>query len=329
MKKSILIIISCFIITISSAQTIKQLKGKAIDISQLTNRLNHITDSAGVTGLQVAVINNNRIAYTHSFGLKDTEKQLKLDDSTAMYAASLTKTVSAYLFLRLVDKGVFNLDKPVQQYLKKPIGDYPKWKDLGDDTASFNKITPRMLLSHSSGMPVLRALYNNKVSLIARPGQKFYYSNEGFNLLGFMIEEYTGKRLEVLAKQEVFAPLNMTHTSMIWQPEFENDYAIAYFKDGKKYGSERRSDARAAGSMTTTAGDYAKFVIALQTRYGLSAGAFNEMFSPQIYIHTKKGFGPEKDSLTNEYQSISLSWGLGVGLIKSPLRASLFSCRAW
>jgi CubicO group peptidase (beta-lactamase class C family) len=327
MKNSILIIVTflCFSAALAQkATTIKQLDGTTASTKLIAERINRIITDGHVTGVQVAIINNNKIVWLNSFGLKNTEKAEPLNDSTAMYAASFTKTVTAYLFLRLVDKGVFSLDKPVQQYLKKPIAQYPKWKDLADDTAAFNKVTPRMLLSHSSGMPILRGMYNNKVSLIAKPGQKFYYSNEGMNLLGVMIEDYTGTRLEVLAKREIFAPLHMNNTCMIWDSAYNKNYSLAYYKDGKTYGSERRSESRGAGSMTTIAADYAKFVIALQTRYGLSKGLFDQMFSPQIAIRSRKGFGPERDSLTNEYAKIGLSWGLGVGLINTPYGKAYF-----
>jgi len=230
------------------ATGIKQLNGKTVSSTSIQKRVQQIVDSAKLAGLQVAIVNDNKIIWTESFGFKDIENQQKLNDSTVMYAASLTKPVSGYIFMRLAEKGIFSLDKPVRDYLKKPIAEYPKWKDLADDTAAFNRITPRMLLSHSAGLPVLRQLYGNKTNLIAKPGEKFYYSNEGINLLGFMIEEYTGKKLEDIASEEVFAPLQMPRTSMIWEHSFENNFSFAYFKDGKKYGSERRESSRAAGS---------------------------------------------------------------------------------
>jgi CubicO group peptidase (beta-lactamase class C family) len=64
-----------------------------------------------------------------------------------------------------------------------------------------------MQLSHSSGLLVLRFLYNDRVNLIASPGKKFYYSNEGMNLLGVIIEEQTGQKLENIAKELVPDPL--------------------------------------------------------------------------------------------------------------------------
>lgn len=317
MKKLILLVACCLILTVSDAQqakTIKRLDGQSIPTSVLIARLNHILDSAKVTGLQVAIINNKKTVWTHSFGLKNVEQQVALNDSTVMYAASLTKVVFSYLFLRLVDQGIFDLDKPIYTYLKLPIAEYPKWKDLGEDITAFRQITPRMILSHSSGMPVLRGLYKDSPRLIAKPGEKFYYSNEGMNLLGFIVEEYTGKGLDVLTKEEIFGPFQMKYTSMVWEPKFEKNFSYAYFKDGKKYGSERRTSSRGAGSMTTTASDYAKFVVNLMNRRGLSKKNYEEMLSPQIRVLSQRGFGPRKDSLTADNDPMNLSWGLGTGV---------------
>ncbi|WP_343534943.1 serine hydrolase domain-containing protein [Pedobacter sp.] len=303
---------------------IKQLNGQSISAEVLQKRITHLVDSAKIAGLQVAIVNHNKTVWTSSFGCKDMENQMPLNDSTVMYAASLTKPVSAYLFLRLVDRGIFKLDQPIRSYLKKPIGQYPKWKDLAEDTISFNRITPRMLLAHSSGLPVLRQLYGNKTNLIAKPGEKFYYSNEGINLLGFMVEEYTGKTLEVIAKEEVFGSLQMQRTSMVWEKSFENNFSYAYFKDGKKYGSERRQSSRAAGSMTTTATDYARFYIQLMTGKGLRKASLQQMLAPQIAVTSKRGFGSLKDSLTHENDAMQLAWGLGIGLFQSPYGKGFF-----
>lgn len=320
MKKLMLAIAFCLGLTASNAQnakTIKQLNGRTVSTEALTARLDQLLDSAEVAGLQVLILNNKKPVWAKSFGFKDVERQMPLNDSTVMYAASLTKAVFGYLFMRLVDKGILDLDKPIRDYLKLPISEYPKWKQLGEDTVSFDKITPRMILSHSSGMPVLRAVYGDQLRLIAKPGEKFYYSNEGMNLLGFVLEEYTGKSLKVWTTEEVFGPLQMKRTSMVWEPEFEKNFSYAYYKDGKKYGSERRESTRAAGSMTTTATDYAKFVANLMERKGLSKKGYDQLLSPQILVKSKRGFGPLKDTLTTDNDRIQLAWGMGIGLFKS------------
>lgn len=324
----LLLILTCVLgihpVFAQQTANIKHIDGKSVSTGSITTRLQQLVDSVKIAGLQVAIVNGNKTVWTGSFGYKDIENQQRLNDSTVMYAASLTKPVAGYIFLRLAEKGIFSLDKPVHLYLKKPIGEYPKWKDLADDTASFNLITPRMLLSHSSGLPVLRHLYGNKTNLIAKPGEKFYYSNEGINLLGFIIEEYTGRKLEDIAREEVFGPLQMDHTSMIWEKSFEKNFSFAYFKDGKKYGSERRETSRAAGSMTTTASDYARFFINLMAEKGLKRTSYQQMLSPQIRVTSKRGFGPLRDSATHENDAIKLSWGLGIGLFQSPYGKGFF-----
>lgn len=327
MTKFLIILTCSFYLSSSFAQNstrIKHLNGQSVSTSSIQKELEQLVDSAKIAGLQVAIINGNKTVWTSSFGYKDIENKQRLNDSTVMYAASLTKPVAGYIFLRLVEKGIFNLDTPIHFYLKKQIGEYPKWKDLAADTVSFNLITPRMLLSHSSGLPVLRQLYGNKTNLIARPGEKFYYSNEGINLIGVVIEEYTGRKLEDIAREEVFGPLQMPYTSMIWEKSFESNFSYAYFKDGKKYGSERRESSRAAGSMSTTADDYAKFFINLMKERGLNRASYQQMLFPQIRVTSKRGFGPLRDSVTHENDAIKLSWGLGIGLFQSPYGKAFF-----
>jgi CubicO group peptidase (beta-lactamase class C family) len=69
-----------------------------------------------------------------------------------MAAASLTKAVFAYLVLQLADKRLLDLDKPVYQYLPKPLPEYPDYTDLATDPR-YQRITARRLLSHTSGLP--------------------------------------------------------------------------------------------------------------------------------------------------------------------------------
>jgi CubicO group peptidase (beta-lactamase class C family) len=223
-------------------------------------KLAKIVDSAKIAGLSVVVINDDRIAYQNYFGVRDTRTNAKPDANTVFYAASFTKPLFAYAFLKLVEKRIFDLDKPVYTYLKKPIGEYERFKDLAGEK-DFEKITARMILSHSSGLPILRGFYNDKLILIVPPQTRFYYSNEGMNLLGLIVEEHTGQKLETLVDGLVFAPLGMKRSGMIWRKEFEDNYAFGHDKNQTLIGAQKRTSSRAAGSMVTTAADYALFVM--------------------------------------------------------------------
>ena len=88
---------------------------------------------AGVTGLSVAVLNDARVVYSRRFGWKDRDAGTTLDDATVFGAGSLSKTVFAYVVLLLAKDGIIDLDKPLQQYLSRPLAEYPRYVDLAGD----------------------------------------------------------------------------------------------------------------------------------------------------------------------------------------------------
>ncbi|UOQ70390.1 serine hydrolase domain-containing protein [Hymenobacter cellulosilyticus] len=303
----------------AQAQTsspVRQLLGPARSSAQLTARLARVVDSAHVAGLSVLVLNRGRIVYEQFFGTKDRRTGEAFGPETVSYAASLTKPVTAYLCLRLVDQGVVALDTPVYRYLKRPITAYEKWQDLAQDPA-FARVTIRMLLSHSAGLPILRGFYGPKLETIAEPGTRFFYSNEGYNLLGTVLEERTGLDLQTLAEQELFGPLDMSHTSFVWQPRFAADRAVAHDQAGKVLGFEQRLRARGAGSMVTTPRDYAAFLRQVLARKGLSRQLYRLVFTSQIKVTSPRGWGPGRDSTARQPDPLAKAWGLGWGLFTS------------
>ncbi|WP_276480086.1 serine hydrolase domain-containing protein [Paraflavitalea pollutisoli] len=331
MKSFALLLCSMAIATTGFAprtETVPMLDGRSsITNEQLTQKIKAIVEAQRVTGLSMVVMKDSVIIYRNYFGVRNASTNQPFTDNTVSYAASLTKPLFSYLFLKLVDKGLFDLDKPVYTYLKKPIAEYEKWKDL-DKQPDFKKITARMLLSHSAGLPVLRYFYGDSttLTLINKPGKAMYYSNEGMNLLGFVVEDHTGTDLQTLAKEYIYDPLGMKHTAMVWQSAYEADYAVGHDNTGKVLGAEKRSSARGAGSMVTTAADYSRFVASVLSGKGLSAKLQEQYLKPQIRVTSKRGFGPLRDSLTNksEFRNIDLSWGLGWGLIKTPHGKAFF-----
>jgi CubicO group peptidase (beta-lactamase class C family) len=323
MKLFCLVTLGCFLtnfLTVicfgQNSKQIRRIDNSKIPVEKLTAEIEQIVSEAKITGLSAVIINDNKIVYQHSFGVKDKRTNAKNDAETVFYAASFTKPLFAYAFLKLVEKKIFDLDKPVHIYLKKPIGEYEKWKDLANEK-DFQKITARMILSHSSGLPVLRQLYNDKLSLLAHPNTRFYYSNEALNLLGFVVEEYTNRKLEDLIKESVFEPLKMKRSAMIWQKNFDDNFAFGYDKNETLIGAQKRTSSRAAGSMVTTANNYARFVLAMMKKENLSKKTFKEMLSPQIRVESERGFGPLRERFSSKYKNIKLAWGLGWGLFET------------
>jgi CubicO group peptidase (beta-lactamase class C family) len=315
----------CLLGTLKIHAQIQRLDGSTIMANDISTNLQNLVQTHHITGLNVAIVHQNQVVYQQAFGVKDSRSNAPLSIQTVQYAASLTKPVFAFLFLQLVEKGLFELDKPIATYLKKPISDYPKFKDLAAEP-HFPRITPRMILSHTSGLPVLRQLYGDSLYCLAEPTTKFYYSNEAYNLLGFVVEEWTGKTLEAWARVLIFDPLSMHNTGLVWQPNFETNYALGHDAAGKVIGAQKKTTARGAGSMVTTPTDYAQFLIAMMQGKGLGVSAQNwaTMTTPQYFIKTKRGFGPARDSFSTEYANIRFAWSLGFATYQSAAGKVIF-----
>ncbi len=271
-----------------------------------------------MTGLSIAIINDSKIAYVNSFGFRNKEERQALTQNTVMYGASFTKAVFAYLVMQLVEEEALDLDKPVHQYLAKPLPEYEKYKDLAGDER-YKLITARMLLSHTSGFPNWRWFNpDEKLDIKFAPGSKYSYSGEGISLLQFIIEEGIKKNVGEMMRERIFNPFGMTRTSMIWKTSFENDYAIGYDENEKPLGHRRRDEVQAAGSMDTTISDYARFMQAVMQGKNLKSRFRDEMFKPQIQIFSKQQFPTPSVETTDENRKIELSYGLGWGLFRTP-----------
>lgn len=312
-------------ITLNSNQTkIKRLDGSTISSIEIEKTVNRLVSAARVTGIAIAIINDSKVAYVKSFGLKNKEEGKPLAEQTIMYGASFTKAVFAYLVMQLVEEGVIDLDKPVYQYLEKPLPEYEKYKDLAGDER-YKLITGRMLLSHTCGFPNWRWINpDEKLDIKFTPGSKYSYSGEGINLLQFAIEAKTGKSVGQMMHEKIFKPFGMTRTSMTWDDRFEDDYAIGYDENEKALGHRKRTSARAAGSMDTTISDYARFIEAVMQGRGLKAQTKNMMLSPQIQIFSKHQFPTPSTETTDENKKIHLAYGLGWGLLQSPYGKAYF-----
>lgn len=304
-------------------KNIKKPDGGSISTKFIDQTVKKLMDTAGVTGLCVGIINNNQPAYIKAYGYKNKVLNELNDTSTCFYAASLTKVVFAYIVVQLAQEGVIDLDKPLYTYLPKPIPEYDNYKELaGDDR--WKLITARECLDHSTGFPNWRS-NDQKMAIYFTPGSHYSYSGEGLMLLQMVVEEITHRKLEDMAQERVFKPFHMTRTSFIWQPRFENDYANGHGIEEDTIKKDRYKEAYGAGSMETTIGDYSRFVSALLNKKGLNEKYWNEMFSPQIAINaTTQMFSLNVADTTSANKVIELSYGLGIGLFKTPYGRAFF-----
>jgi len=143
-----------------------------------------------------------------------------------------------------------------------------------------------------------------------------------------IIENIKGQSLEALAKERIFKPLRMHHTSYVWEVEFEHDYAVGHAMNGDTLSFHKRTHANAAGSLETTTGDYSRFLAAVMRSTGLSTTARNEMLSPQVAIYSKQEFPSLNIETTKANRPINLSYGLGWGLFTSAYGRVYFQRRS-
>jgi CubicO group peptidase (beta-lactamase class C family) len=313
-------------VTSAGAQgaTIERLDGSKITSAEVDATVMRVIHAAEVTGAGIAIFDKGKVVYLKTYGVRDKEKNLPLTENSVMSAASFSKVAFAYMVMQLVDEKRLDLDKPIYQYLPKPLPEYPVYKDLAGD-ARHKKITARMLLSHTSGFPNWRWFNEDrKLNISFEPGSRYAYSGEGINLLQLVVETITNKPLQELMKTYVFEPFGMTRSSMVWESRFESDYANGYDEWGRSLGPQRRPEANAAGSMQTTVADFARFMQAVLQGKRLSKQTREWMLSPQVQIFSKHEFPTLVNETTEENKPIRLSYGLAWGLYWTPYGKAFF-----
>jgi CubicO group peptidase (beta-lactamase class C family) len=295
-----------------------RIDGHALTSAEIDGTITHAMQGAEVPGMALALINHGKVVYLKAYGVRNMSPKEPLTTNSVMVVASLTKVVTAYLAMQLVDKHVLDLDKPVHEYLPRPLSEYPAWRDIANDPRS-KLITARMLLSHTAGFNNWRYFDpNHRLVINFQPGTRYSYCGECFRLVQLVLETITKKPTDELMQERVFRPLGMTRTSLVWQRAWESNHADGYDEYGRLLGIQRRITPDAAGSMQTTIADYAKFTQAVISGRGLSQQGHTQMLSTQIAIRSKVEFPTLMQDTTDANKDIQLSYGLGVGLYHSP-----------
>jgi CubicO group peptidase (beta-lactamase class C family) len=282
-------------------------------------------------GMAIAVIDHGKVGHVHAYGIRNAKGD-PLTTDTVMYGASLTKTVFAYSVMQLVDQGKLKLDTPIKDDLDKPLPSYPPdpvfpdkygpYRSLAND-ARWEKITPRMCLTHSTGFHNFWfSEPDQKLHIHFDPGTRFSYSGDGFILLQFVIEH--GQSSQGLGidvndlTQSIFKKLGMTRTSLVWRDDFAANLADGWNDQGKVQEHDQRSKVHASGSMDTTISDISKFAAALVRGDGLSAASRGEITKPSLHITTAHLFPLFQPALPLTQQRKDLAAGLGVVVFDGP-----------
>lgn len=277
--------------------------------------LDGLLKEANVPGASVAVV-QDKIIISQEAGIVDIRTSQKISPDTVFEAASLSKSVFAYIVLKLIEGGLLSkpgesaesgLDTPlyeIAEFGPPHLRMHPNYKLL----------TARMILSHQAGLPNWFQP-NEPENFQSDAGNAFHYSGVAYCFLNEVIEKKLGKSLHEIS-QGMFKRLGMMHSSFVAHEE-ESPERInkAVGHDINKQPDLREHFPRTqrpnpAASMFTTADEFAKFLIACANDPFIK----KYMFEPQIsMLRDQKGI----DQKVPLKALSSLQWGLGVGLQKS------------
>ena len=257
-----------------------------------------------VPGAALAIVRDGELVYSKGWGVQRAGESSPITEQTVFPAASLSKPVFAYGALMLVRDGMLDLDRSLSDYLKEPY-------IQGDDR--LQKITARMVLSHTTGFPNWRPGFwtgsPKPLKIQFEPGTKFRYSGEGYNYLQLVVENITGKELDIYMRDAVLNPLGMHDSRFVWDETFKFKTAIPHNRWGRAVDKWHWQPDKTMGAATlfTTIEDYARFLSAML----LTADSYEHTANPTQKLSPKyleKMLQPQIE--INHQLAWSLGWGL-------------------
>ncbi|WP_203293535.1 serine hydrolase domain-containing protein [Luteirhabdus pelagi] len=304
-KSLFLLLLAIFTFSNSFSQTqVRTVGGATLNIPQLDKKIDSIVEAVQLPGLSIAIVNGSDIVYHNTFGVINTETMEPVNEKTIFEGASLSKPIFAYFVLKMVEKGVLDLDKPLFEYLPHP-------GIAVQSQEEYKLITARMVLSHRTGFP--NHSNGEPIELAFKPGTDFMYSGEAFQYLAAIIGKLNDmgfkSDLNALFQEEVTKPLYMSHSTFVWDDYLAKHKAFGHDEDGNptqnnpSYGGWSGKTFNAFSSLHSEASEYARFLIALLQRQGLEENTFEEMFRE----HTRF-----KDDNPLKQQIGQTGWGLGM-----------------
>ncbi len=261
-------------------------------------------DSHEIAGAVVLVADRNQVIDRETLGFADIAGHHPMEPGDLFWIASMSKAMTASAVMMLVDEGKIKLDDPVEKYLPEfksemvsrvPDSSQPSTPEPAKENSSPARLEPsahpitiREILSHTSGLtfrskrepgaldllPLKTAVESYAAEpLESQPGEKYSYSNEGFNIAGRIVEVVSGMSFEDFLEQRLFAPLGMKDTTF-WPTSKQLPRLAKSYESGSvtvslrevpvdqltyPLGDRKRRYPIPAGGLFSTADDVARF----------------------------------------------------------------------
>lgn len=238
-----------------------------------------------IPGAAVSIIKNGRVKKMKGYGLANVELNVPVTKNTVFEIGSVSKQMTAAAIMLLVREGKVNLDEKISKYLP-------------DTPESWSNVTVRHLLTHTSGIKSYSSLTGyeltkrlkrdefikqlGKEPLDFPTGDKYRYSNSGYNLLGFIIETVSQKSYWQFMRERIFQPLGMNSTTDRDPLQLVPNRADGYdWKNGKLIGRDYDlTDIFSAGAIVSTIEDLTKWEAAVAGDSFFSSETKKELWTP-------------------------------------------------
>ncbi len=245
-------------------------------ISSIDAYLDDLAKEGAFSG-SVLIAQGDSVLLSAGYGMADVENDVPNTPETRFRLGSVTKQFTAMAVLILQAQGKLDLEEQACSHIPECPDD---WKE----------ITIHELLTHSSGLPDSWQFYADKnkpdvsyspeeisgwckdAPLDFEPGDRFSYSNTGYLLLGYLVEEVSGQPYEAFPRQEIFDPLEMMNTVYA---HGDTDLAVGYSSNGLEAGFMNPSLAYAAGGLYST----------VQDLYGWDRSFYTEELLPRELLY--------------------------------------------
>lgn len=261
-----------------------------------------------VPGVALAVMRDGEVQAVRGFGTRVAGQSMAIGQDTLFSVGSVSKVVTAALCLKLVARGLFNLDSDVNRWLKR-------WRVPGGPAGDDGIITLRMLLSHTAGLnlhgfedlspvaPLPTALQtlggeppalNKPLARIDRAGARSRYSGGGYMVIQTLIEDTTGETFAAAAQRHLLGPLGMKRSQFAAALATDtSDVAHAHDARGNAEALPRGWQSfpeLAPSGLWTSAGDLARFVLALGACYRAPGGILPKELAVEMMTPVAPGF---------------------------------------
>ncbi|MCY9759270.1 beta-lactamase family protein [Paenibacillus alvei] len=272
---------------------------------------------SGASGVQYAIMDKGSIVLSDNAGVNDKASKAPITKDTMFGIGSISKMHVSAAAMILADANKIDIDKPLTTYIK----------DFKMADERYKKITPRMLMNHSSGLygthlpnsslfddndTIVHDELLNKLQsehLNSNPGEFSVYVNDGFDLLEIMIERVSGMSYTEFLAKYVSTPLNLSSTKTPLDQFDRERVAKAYFPTMDQALPIENANTLGSGGLYSTAEDLTKFADML-------IGNRTDVLSKQS---AKAMQGPEyKRGIWVSEKANAFNYGLGWDTVRLP-----------